>query len=48
MKTIICFGDSNTWGYNPAGGARYSMKERWGSILREELGREYYVIEEGH
>jgi lysophospholipase L1-like esterase len=48
MKTIICFGDSNTWGYNPAGGARYSMKERWGSILREELGRNYYVIEEGH
>lgn len=48
MKTIICFGDSNTWGFNPAGGTRYSMKERWGSLLREELGSDYYVIEEGH
>ncbi|MCM0648043.1 SGNH/GDSL hydrolase family protein [Clostridium swellfunianum] len=47
MKTIVCFGDSNTWGYNPAGGARYSMEERWGSLLREELGSEYFVIEEG-
>lgn len=48
MKTIICFGDSNTWGYNLAGGARFSTKERWGSILRKELGSDYYVIEEGH
>jgi lysophospholipase L1-like esterase len=48
MKTILCFGDSNTWGYNPAGGPRYSMEERWGSILRKELGEGYYVIEEGH
>jgi lysophospholipase L1-like esterase len=24
------------------------MKERWGSVLREELGSDYYVVEEGH
>ncbi len=48
MKTIVCFGDSNTWGFNPANGTRYSMKERWGSLLREELGSDYYVLEEGH
>jgi lysophospholipase L1-like esterase len=47
MKTVICFGDSNTWGADPAGGPRYSMEQRWGSILRKELGSGYYIIEEG-
>lgn len=47
MKTIICYGDSNTWGEDPNGGPRYSMETRWGSVLRKELGSEYYVIEEG-
>ncbi|MGL6107723.1 MAG: SGNH/GDSL hydrolase family protein [Romboutsia sp.] len=44
---IVCFGDSNTHGYNPENGGRYSKNERWTGILQNILGNEYYVIEEG-
>ena len=47
MKTILCYGDSNTWGYNPATKERYGRDERWPGVLRNELGAEYLVIEEG-
>ena len=44
---IVCYGDSNTWGHNPANGKRFSEKERWPKILEEKLGNEYEIIEEG-
>ena len=47
MKTILCYGDSNTWGFKPVVKERYSRAERWTGILQSELGAEYYVIEEG-
>ena len=47
MKTVLCYGDSNTWGHNPATGERYSREERWPGVLRQELGEGYLVIEEG-
>jgi lysophospholipase L1-like esterase len=47
MKTILCYGDSNTWGCNPATGDRYARDERWPGVLRQELGEGYLVIEEG-
>lgn len=51
MKTILCFGDSNTWGCapiaSPAGLVRYGPDVRWGSILRAALGDGYWVVEEG-
>ncbi len=47
MKTILCYGDSNTWGYNPASGERFSRDERWPGVLRQELGEGYEIIEEG-
>ena len=47
MKTILCYGDSNTWGYNPATKERYGRDERWPGVLRNELGEEYLVLEEG-
>jgi lysophospholipase L1-like esterase len=46
-KVILCYGDSNTWGYNPANGGRYPRDERWPGVLRQELGEGYLVIEEG-
>lgn len=46
-KTILCYGDSNTWGRNPATKSRYARHERWPGVLRQELGEEYLVIEEG-
>lgn len=46
-KRILCFGDSNTWGYIPATGKRYSVGVRWTSLLQEKLGNDYEIIEEG-
>lgn len=51
MKTILCYGDSNTWGYIPASDhankARYPRSARWPGILQKNLGENYYIIEEG-
>ncbi|CAM4416653.1 SGNH/GDSL hydrolase family protein [Vibrio agarivorans] len=47
MKTILCFGDSNTWGYSPDLPRRYSSEERWTKLLQNKLPEEYLVIEEG-
>lgn len=47
MKTIICFGDSNTFGYNPRTAGRFPEAIRWPRILQNELGDDYRVIEEG-
>lgn len=47
MKTILCYGDSNTWGYNPDGTGRYPRHIRWTSVLQKELGEDYDVISEG-
>ena len=47
MKTVLCYGDSNTWGYNPTTGDRFGRDERWAGVLRRTLGEGYLVIEEG-
>ncbi len=47
MKTILCYGDSNTYGYDPETGLRYPDDVRWTGRLAKLLGNEYRVIEEG-
>ena len=47
MKTILCYGDSNTWGADPAGGPRFGPEVRWTGVLQQALGQGYRVIEEG-
>jgi lysophospholipase L1-like esterase len=47
QKTILCYGDSNTWGANPADHNRFPRDVRWTGVLQKLLGIEYYVIEEG-
>ena len=52
MREILCFGDSNTYGYIPGhyekAPERYPWGIRWTSLLNEKLGKEdYRVIEEG-
>ncbi len=48
MKTrILCFGDSNTWGYNGRLGTRFDEDTRWTGVLANELGEGYTIIEEG-
>lgn len=46
-KRILCYGDSNTWGYNPRTGDRYDENTRWTALLGQQLGEEYVIIEEG-
>ena len=47
MKTILCYGDSNTFGHNPQNNNRLKRHERWPGILEKGLGPKYQVIEEG-
>lgn len=53
MTTILCYGDSNTWGCTPASfdpvtglSQRYDCKTRWPSVLQNELGNDFHIIEE--
>ena len=46
MKTVLCYGDSITWGYNPEDASRFEFNERWPGILQGELGDSVRVIEE--
>lgn len=46
-KRILCYGDSNTWGYIPGTGERYDAETRWTQVLAKELGKDYVIIEEG-
>lgn len=45
--TILCFGDSNTWGQKPDKSSRYPANIRWTGELQRLLGKDYYIIEEG-
>ncbi len=47
MPVIVAFGDSNTWGSDPASGARLPRAQRWPTLLQRELGPEFEVIAEG-
>jgi lysophospholipase L1-like esterase len=48
MKTVLCFGDSNTWGYVPGtDGERWPRETRWPVRLQAALGEDWDVIAEG-
>jgi len=48
MKTVLCYGDSNTFGQIAGtNGERYSRDIRWTGQLQRLLGDSYYIIEEG-
>jgi len=58
MKTVLCYGDSNTFGWNPIsfdpldiavvfGQHRFDENKRWTGIMSNELGNGYHIIEEG-
>jgi lysophospholipase L1-like esterase len=53
-RTILCYGDSNTWGFAPIKTddkqpqiKRYSRHVRWTGVLQTLLSKDYYVVEEG-
>lgn len=52
-KTILSYGASNTWGFIPGSfdlvtglALRYAPHERWTGIVRQELGNDYFIIEQ--
>lgn len=47
MPTVVCYGDSNTWGYEPGTEARLDRETRWTGVLQRELGDDVHVVEEG-
>lgn len=47
VKTVLCYGDSNTWGYEPGTARRFPKALRWPGVLQYELGHAVHVIEEG-
>jgi len=47
MENILCYGDSNTWGYAPGTGERFSWDCRWPGILQQSLGKTFHIIEAG-
>lgn len=47
MKKILCFGDSNTFGFNPSNGRRYDTNTRWTKLLERLSNNKYKIIEAG-
>lgn len=47
MAVIVAFGDSNTWGYDPATATRFAPHVRWTGVMQRALGPDHRVIEEG-
>jgi lysophospholipase L1-like esterase len=52
MKSLLCFGDSNTWGSMPMAfdgdTRRMLLQERWPGVVQQRLGRDsWHVVEEG-
>lgn len=47
MKTVLCYGDSLTWGYNAETLDRHAFEDRWPSVLAKALGPGVTVIAEG-
>lgn len=47
MRRILCFGDSNTYGYSPVDGQRYGEDVHWPGVLNGMLGDKFEVINEG-
>ena len=47
MKTVLCYGNSLTWGYNAEDMSRHPIEDRWPTVLQAALGSEVTVIAEG-
>jgi len=49
MRSALCYGDSNTHGQIPGGGAwdRFTQPDRWPGVMGRELGKRWWIIEEG-
>ncbi|HOQ12455.1 MAG TPA: GDSL-type esterase/lipase family protein [Spirochaetota bacterium] len=46
LMKILCYGDSNTWGYNPKDSSRFDESKRWTGILKKIFSNAV-IIENG-
>ncbi|NTE86416.1 SGNH/GDSL hydrolase family protein [Agrobacterium rubi] len=46
-KTVLCYGDSLTWGFDAENLGRHAFENRWPSVLQKALGTDVNVIAEG-
>ena len=47
MTSILFYGDSNTWGFDPGTSLRYPYSDRWTTICAALLGGGYHCIPAG-
>lgn len=47
MKKVLCFGDSNTFGFNPQNGLQFGRDVRWTGVLQKLCGDKFLVVEAG-
>jgi lysophospholipase L1-like esterase len=47
MRTIVCFGDSNTWAVDAGTFNRMELESCWPGVLGKNLGEGFNVIQEG-
>lgn len=47
MFSILFYGDSNTWGYDPETSLRFPYENRWTTVCAKLLGEGYNCIPEG-
>jgi lysophospholipase L1-like esterase len=45
--SILCYGDSNTWGFRATTEGRFGRWERWPGVLQRSLGDDFHTVEEG-
>jgi lysophospholipase L1-like esterase len=46
-RVVLCYGDSNTYGWDSETGGRFPPEVRWPGVLAAELGSGWRVVEEG-
>jgi lysophospholipase L1-like esterase len=46
VRTILCYGDSNTWGSDPETRERFTEDVRWPGVLSKRLGEEHRKLVE--
>ncbi len=47
MKTVLCYGESITWGSNAETGGRHAHADLWPTVLQNALGSQVRVVAEG-
>lgn len=47
MKKVLCFGDSNTFGFNPKDGTRFNKNVRWTGVLQNLCSKNFQIVENG-